>query len=224
MHIDKKPNFTFIDVNNWPRKPYFDHYYNKVKCTRSITADIDIGFLLKICKERSIKLYPAMIHIIARAVNQMEELRTSYNEHGELGTWDFMSPCYTVFHNDEKIFSNIWTTYSEAFSDFNRDYLVDIETYGAVKNFMAKGDVPGNTFPVSCLPWIDFTGYNLNIYDDARYLCPIFTFGKYTVKEGKTVIPLCALLHHALCDGYHAGVLFQLIREIASKPDEWIVT
>jgi len=223
MINNKTPIFDLIDFENWPRKSYFDHYYNQVKCTYSITADIDIAFLLKICKEHSIKLYPAIIHIITRAVNQMDELRTSYNDRNELGTWDFMSPCYTVFHKDEKIFSNIWTPYSESFSDFNRDYLQDIETYGSIKDFMAKGDEPGNTFPISCLPWIDFTGFNLNIYDDARYLCPIFTLGKYRVKEGKTTIPLSVQLHHALCDGYHAGVLFEKIRELSINAEKWLI-
>src|ERR1700754_3941543 len=93
------PVFNIIDLDNWPRKLYFDHYYNQVKCTYSITADIDISILLKLIKTQSVKLYPAMIHIITTAANGIEELRTSYNEQNELGTWDFMSPCYTVFHN-----------------------------------------------------------------------------------------------------------------------------
>jgi len=219
-----EPFFDIIDLDTWPRKSYFDHYYNQVKCTYSITADIDISILLKLIKTQSVKLYPAMIHIITSAVNDIEELRTSHNDQNDLGTWNFMSPCYTVFHNDDKIFSNIWTPHSQSFSKFNHDYLHDLDTYGNVKDFIAKPNDPGNTFPISCLPWIDFTGFNLNIYDDARYLCPIFTLGKYSVKDGKTVIPLSVQLHHALCDGYHAGMLFERIRELASKPEEWVMS
>jgi len=219
----KNPDFKIIDLKNWPRKTYFEHYYNHVKCTYSITADIEIGLLLKLCKELSVKLYPAMIHLITTVVNQMEELRISYNDHGELGIWDFMSPNYTIFHNDDKIFSNIWTPYSQSFSEFNRDYQHDIDNYGNVKDFIAKPGDPGNTFPISCLPWIDFTGFNLNIYDDAQYLCPIFTMGKYTLQGDKTMIPLSIQLHHALCDGYHAGMLFERIRELALNPEKWLI-
>jgi chloramphenicol O-acetyltransferase type A len=219
----KNAQFKLIDLSSWPRKFYFEHYYHQVKCTYSITAEIDIEVLLKACKENSIKLYPAMIHAITRAVNQQEALRTGHNEQGELGVWDFMSPCYAVFHQDEKIFSNIWTSHSEKFSDFHRDYLSDAKTYGTVKDFMAKGNEPANTFPISCIPWVDFTGFNLNIYNDARYLTPIFTLGKYSVKEGRTIIPLSVQLHHALCDGYHAGALFQQIRGIVATPEAWIM-
>lgn len=217
----KNPIFTIIDLDNWPRKSYFE-YFNQVKCSYGITADIEIGLLLKSCKEKSIKLYPAMVHIITTAVNQMQELRISYNDNGELGTWSFMSPCYTVFHPDEKIFTNIWTPYSQQFSDFHHEYLKDIDTYGNVKDFFAKPNDPGNTFPISCVPWIDFTGLNLNIHDDGKYLCPIFTLGKFGLKEGKTVIPLAVQLHHALCDGYHVGMLFELMRALAAKPLEWL--
>jgi chloramphenicol O-acetyltransferase type A len=99
---------------------------------------------------------------------------------------------------------------------FNADYVKDIETYGRVKAFYAKGDEPGYTFPISCIPWLDFTALNLNIYDDGRYLSPIFTFGKYTIKDGKKVIPLAVQLHHALCDGYHVSQLFEKIRALAA--------
>lgn len=216
------PQFEIIDLNTWPRKFYFDHYYEQVKCTYSITANIDITQLLSACKKTSIKLYPAMIHIITTAVNSIEELRTSHNAEGQLGTWNFMSPCYTIFQDDDKTFTNLWTPYSKSFSDFNGDYLVDIAKYGGIKKFIAKDNEPDNTFPISCLPWINFTGFNLNIYDDARYLRPIFTMGKYVQSDNKTLIPLSAQLHHALCDGYHAAKLFEKISELALSPEQWM--
>ena len=108
--------FNIIDIENWPRKFYFEHYSQRVKCTYSITVNIDIESLLTTCKKKSIKLYPAMIHIITTAVNQIDELRVGYNNRGQLGIWNFMSPSYAVFHNEDKTFSNIWTPYD---NDFN---------------------------------------------------------------------------------------------------------
>lgn len=216
------PVFNVINIDDWLRKPYFEHYYHRVKCTYSVTANIDIEILLQLCKEKLIKLYPAMIYLISTAINQINELRIGYNDQGQLGIWNFMSPSYTVFHDDDKTFSNIWTQYDQNFSVFNRDYLQDIDRYGNIKDFFAKDREPANTFPISCIPWIDFTGFNLNIYDNANYLCPIFTIGKYSQQNNKRVIPISAQLHHAICDGYHAGVLFDLIRKLASTPEEWV--
>jgi chloramphenicol O-acetyltransferase type A len=146
--MENNPVFNIINIDSWPRKPYFDHYFHRVKCTYSITANIDIGSLLRLCKKKSIKLYPAMIYLITTAINQIDELRIGYNEQGQLGVWNFMSPSYTVFHTDDKTFSNIWTQYDKSFSAFNSDYLQDIEKYGSRKEFFAKGKEPGNTFPI----------------------------------------------------------------------------
>ena len=222
MVTQHSPIFHLIDLDNWKRRPYFEHYYNNVKCTYSVTVEIDISLSLAFIKKRGLKLYPVFIYIISMAVNKIEELRVSYNSQGELGQWDFLSPCYTVFHKDDEAFTNIWSTYSNVFSAFNSNYTSDIEQHGSAKDFIAKPDDPGNTFPISCLPWLDFTAFNLNICDDARYLSPIFTFGKYKSIGGKTILPLSAQLHHALCDGYHAGMLFEMIREFSAKSKEWI--
>lgn len=209
--------FNLIDINTWPRQFYFEHYYHQVKCTYSFVAHIDISSLLHVCRQNKIKLYPAMLYVISRAVNEVQELRVDMNAKGQLGLWNFISPCYTVFQEDKKTFSNIWTIYDADFAVFHRHYLADIEQYGQGKNFMAKPDEPGNTFPISCIPWIDFTAFNLNIYDDARYLKPIFTIGKYTTQEGKTMLPIAIQCHHAICDGYHAGLLLEHIRTIAAS-------
>lgn len=216
------PFFKVIDQDTWSRKSYFEHYYQQNKCTYSLTVPIDIGRLLSLCKQRSIKLYPAMIYLVTTAINQIEELRINYNEQGKLGAWNFLSPCYTVFHDDDKTFSNIWTPYTKDFSAFNLNYLSDIEMYGAVKNFFPKKEEPSNTFPISCIPWLDFTAFNLNIYDDGRYLTPIVTLGKYTRQGEQVMIPISAQLHHALCDGYHAGLLFELIKKLSANPEEWL--
>jgi chloramphenicol O-acetyltransferase type A len=220
--MTKPPVFNIIDIEKWPRKSYFEHYSQKVKCTYSITANIDIESLLATCKKKLIKLYPAMIHIITTAVNQIDELRISYNNKTQLGIWDFMSPCYTLFHNENKTFSNIWTEYDKDFSIFNSNYIKDLEKYSDIKDFFPKVPEPSNTFPISCIPWVDFTGFNLNIYNDAQYLSPIFTIGKYTKQEKKILIPVSAQLHHAICDGYHAGLLFELIKKLALSSEEWI--
>jgi chloramphenicol O-acetyltransferase type A len=220
--MNSQPAFKAINLSSWSRKPYFDYYSRQVKCTYSITVTIEIESLLASCRERSIKLYPAMIYIVTTAINQVEELRMGYNEQGQLGIWNFRSPSYTIFHPDDKTFSNIWTGYHPLFSLFHHSYLQDIEQYGSVKSLFAKEGEPGNTFPISCIPWVNFTSFNLNIYDNGNYLCPIFTIGQYTKYDHKTVIPVAVQLHHAVCDGYQAGLLFDAIKKLAEEPELWI--
>ena len=211
----------YIDMDNWKRKKVFEHYYNDVKCTYSITVDIEITELLKEVKERGLKLYPVLIYILARVVNSHFELRMEMNKDGRLGYWEYLSPAYTIFHKESESFSEVWSSYSEDFDEFYGRYLKDMEKYKSIDEFSPK-EKREAVFSISAVPWINFTGFNLNIYNSESYLLPIFTFGKYVTKENERVyIPLSLQIHHAVCDGYHAGKVFVQIQELCQNR-EWL--
>lgn len=214
--------FNPIDLDTWSRKPYFDHYVNNVRCTYSMTANIDITRLLEAIKKKGIKLYPALIHMITAVVNRHREFRTCLDARNRLGYWDSMSPSFTIFHDDDKTFSSVWTPYCEDYKEFYRRYLDDMEKYGSVKQFAAKTNEPPNTFPVSSIPWVSFTGFNLNVYTEGTYFLPIFTMGKYFKQDEKILLPLSVQLHHAVCDGYHAGLMFNELQARADTCKEWL--
>lgn len=214
--------FNPIDLDNWSRKPYFEHYLNNVRCTYNMTANIDITRLLAELKKKRIKLYPALIHMITTVVNRHSEFRTCLDSEGRLGYWDRMSPSFTIFHDDNKTFSTIWTLCSEDFNEFYIRYFDDMERYGSVKQFAAKANEPPNTFPISSIPWVNFTGFNLNIYTEGTYLLPIFTIGKYFQQDEKIMLPLSVQFHHAVCDGYHAGVLYNELQLRVDTCKKWL--
>ena len=81
----------------------------------------------------------------------------------------------------------------------------DIEQFGKIEEIDPKPNTPTNVFPISTLPWATFTGFNLNIVSDGKYLLPIFTFGKHFTQQNKILIPLSIQVHHAICDGFHVS-------------------
>ncbi|MCY6485497.1 type A chloramphenicol O-acetyltransferase [Clostridium aestuarii] len=216
--------FNLIEKENWSRRPYFDHYMNNVRCTYSITANIDITELLIQLKKNNIKLYPALIYMAAKVINRHEEFRTCFDEDGNLGYWENMNPCFTVFHKDDETFTNIWTMYSDDFGIFYRNYIDDMKKYSDIKKISAKENEPKNTFPISCTPWVSFTGFNLNIYADGTYLLPIITYGKYFEQDGKLLLPLSLQVHHAVCDGYHTSRFFTELQTLSQSCDEWLLS
>lgn len=214
--------FNLIDIEHWNRKPYFEHYLNSVRCTYSMTANIEITNLLHDIKLKKLKLYQPLIYIIATVVNNHKEFRTCFDENDNLGYWDSMSPSYTIFHKDNETFSEIWTEYDESFSCFYNKYLDDIKNYGDIMRVTPKLNEPANTFPISCIPWVSFTGFNLNVYNDGRYLVPIFTIGKYFEQNNKIFIPMSIQVHHAVCDGYHTSRFINEVQELALNSQTWL--
>ncbi|MCI0766923.1 type A chloramphenicol O-acetyltransferase [Bacillus sp. TL12] len=213
--------FHIIDRENWDRKLYFEHYL-KLKCTFSMTANIDITKLLKQLRKKEIKLYPVLIYMVSRTVNAHKEFRTCFNDEGVLGYWDKMIPSYTIFHNDTKSFSSIWIEFSNEFSIFYQNYQDDRKQYGDVKGFFTKENIPPNSFPISSIPWVSFTSFNLNINNDNNFLLPIITGGKYFNQENKIFLPISLQVHHAVCDGYHASMFIEELQELVNNCDDWL--
>ena len=192
-------NFQKIDRQNWKREEYFNHYFTSIPCTYSMTVKLDITKIIETKKG----LYLSMLYYIATVVNRHEEFRTAINAEGELGVYDEMLPCYTVFNKDTETFSNIWTVYKADLEEFCIEYKKDIERFGKENKMTAKPDVPDNSFPVSMVPWTSFEGFNLNLQKGYDYLIPIFTMGRYYEENGRIMIPLAIQVHHSVCDGFH---------------------
>ena len=108
--------WTKIDRAAWAREAFFRHYHDDVPCFYSMTVSLDVTRL----RAAGLKLYPAMLHALATVVNRHEELRTAMVD-GEVGVYDMLSPCYTVFHPETETFSNLWTTYSADYAAFLAD-------------------------------------------------------------------------------------------------------
>lgn len=209
--------FKLIDTSSWKRKPYFDHYFNQIRCTYSITVNIDITNVLLFKDRNKGKLYPLLIYVISKAVNKYEEFRTAINDRGEIGVWETLSPCYTVFHKDSESFSNIWTEWNDDLNLFLSNFEQDSKRFGQIDRIDAKPNTPANVFPISSLPWTTFTGFNLNIFADGTYLLPIFTYGKYFKDGNRYLIPLSIQVHHAVCDGFHVSRLINEIQQECSS-------
>ncbi|MFB6496406.1 type A chloramphenicol O-acetyltransferase [Bacillus haynesii] len=215
-------NFQTIDLDTWYRKTYFDHYMKDAKCSFSITANVNVTNLLAVLKKKKIKLYPAFIYIVSRVIHSRPEFRTTFDDKGQLGYWEQMHPCYTVFHQDDQTFSALWTEYSDDFSQFYRQYLLDAERFGDKRGLWAKPGIPPNTFSVSSIPWVSFTNFNLNL-DNSEHLLPMITNGKYFSEGGETFLPVSLQVHHAVCDGYHAGAFMNELERLAADCEEWLV-
>ena len=208
--------WTKVDRSRWKREEYFRHYYEDVPCFYSMTVPLDVTRL----RAAGLRLYPAMLYLLSRAVNRHEEFRYAL-VNGEVRVYDALSPSYTVFHKETETFSNLWTEYCGDYSQFLERYVEDLRLYGDLEGFTPKPGEPDNLFTVSMLPWASFEGFHLHLPRGNDYLLPIFTMGKLFAREGKTWLPLALQVHHGVCDGFHACRLVNEIQAMLDDPEAW---
>ena len=134
-----------IDLENWERREYYEHFIKNVVCSYSVTVNIDITSL------KGHSLYPAMIWLLTKTVNDMPEFRTCLTEEGP-GIYDSMHPMYTVFNKEKKNFSGIWSYFSEDYSEFLENYQADVQKYSTSTRYAPKEGTPANSFNISMVP------------------------------------------------------------------------
>ena len=195
-----------IDMKSWPRREFYEHFIREVVCTYSAVVNIDITGL------KGQKLYPAMIWLLTKTVNDMPEFRTVLTPDGP-GIYDDMHPMYTVFNKENKNFSGIWSYFSEDYEEFLKSYEADAGEHSKSTRYTPKDGTPANSFNISMVPWLEFTSFNINVFDEGKFLLPIFTMGKYFERDGKRLLPLAIQVHHAVCDGYHIGSFVERLQE-----------
>ncbi|OIU72813.1 type A chloramphenicol O-acetyltransferase [Rossellomorea aquimaris] len=213
--------FTLIDQKHWHRKEYFEHYLQQ-QTTFSMTNNITITSLIENLKDKKYKFYPAFIYMVTKVVNSHKEFRTNFNAEGELGYWSEICPAYTIFDGRSHTFSCIWTPVSDDFASFQARYLKDIEIYNGTGRLFPKKPMPENHIPISMVPWSSFTAFNLNIGTGRDYLLPIITAGKYSYEDDEVLLPVSLQIHHAVCDGYHAGVFMNELQALADNSGDWV--
>lgn len=185
-----------------------------------MTVPINVKKLLDFCHASGHKFYPSLIYLVTKVLNGMENFRMFKNADGDLCVWDQVVPNYTIFHEDDKTFSDCWTEYSEDFETFYREITKDMEEAQKKKGIKAKAGQPANFYCISCVPWAAFTAFGSRTVNSAEpAYFPIITMGKYEKSGEQVLMPVNMMVAHAVADGYHAGMFFQKLQEAVDQLD-----
>lgn len=209
-------NYQKVDMTHWERKEHYLYYTEKLNIELNMTANIDISGLKKFCKGNSYRIYPMLISIFTKVVNEIENMRMFTSE-GDLYIWDNVVPNYTIFHDDDKTFSDCWSVYC---ADMQRQYqaiICDMDKHKNNKGIKAKDKQPANFFCISCVPWVNFTGYSGRVTNGRPQFFPIITIGKFIDNGINVIMPVSITIAHAVCDGYHIGLFFDKLQKEADS-------
>ena len=210
-------NYKIFDLNNWERKEHYLYYTNNLNIEFSITVQLRVDQLLRYCHTSHRRFYAMFICLAAQVVNETDCLKMFRNETGTLCVWNHVHPVYTLFHNDDKTFSDCWSVYHSDPDQMYQTLVSDMETYKDVKGKKKKNGQPANFFCVSCVPWTNFTGYTSRVTNGQPQLFPVITAGKYLSRDDGVFMPVAVATAHAVCDGYHISLFFDRLQQLISQ-------
>ena len=214
----RKPEFSPLDLRTWKRGQMFYYFAKMAPTGYSLTVDVDITRMLAVCREAGVKFFPAYLWLVTKCLNRQEEFRIAEKE-GQIGYYDFLTPLYASFHEDDQTFSLMWTEFQEDFSVFYRAYLENQKRYGDNHGVLCQNRTvpPENAYTVSCVPWISFRSFSVHSYGNKPCYFPSVEAGRYYESGGSILMPLSITCHHAASDGYHVKCFLEDFQESADN-------
>lgn len=205
--------YTEINLDTWERGKLFRFYIDNLRNVMSMTVDIDVTQLKACVNAQGLKFYPTMMWIVSKVINSHNEFKYSWDYKGKLIRWEYISPYYADFHKEDESFVKLVTEYSDDLNEFHTRFLADKERYKNLRAFDLT-EIPKNTFDVSCLPWVKYKNFDIHVFDSGTYLAPVVTWGKYSLENGRLLMPLSMNIHHAVADGFHLCRFFNEVQQL----------
>ena len=210
-----------IDRATYPRRDHFNHFVGMAYPYVGVTVDVDVTDLLGCCREKGYSFYLMVLHAVALAADEVPEFRRRIDQggiveyekcptsHVELkpdGTY-----AYCTLHHHMPLAE--YLARAEAARNAARES-------GSIEE---EAEVQSMYF-ISTLPWLHYTQL-IQPVACGEESNPRFTWGKYQQNsDGRMMMPLSVLVHHALADGVHIAKFYEAfdkqVKNICKEAEE----
>jgi len=206
--------FERININEWSRKPQFDFFKTYENPFFNITANVEVTNLVEYCKKTGESFFLNSLYIGAQINNEISEFRMRIRNN-EVIVHDIINFGAPVMH-ENKTFTFCYFKYFDDKNKFIEDAEVRLKKEKENPSFNPRHE-EDDIIHFSVLPWINFTSIKHARRIPVTDSVPKIVYGKYTESNGKYFMPISLELHHALLDGYHAGLFYEKWEEIESN-------
>jgi len=196
-----------FNVENWNRKNQFNFFKDYEDPFFNLTANIDVTNLNDFCKKEKLSFSLACIYVAIKSINEILEFRLRFFK-GKVVLFDEVPIGSTVL-NEDNTFSFCVFNFKPSIEEFILEGNKIIENHKIGVKFDPKENEVGIVH-CSTLPWVSFTGMkHARKGDEGSKGIPKIVFGKRFEENKAKKIPFSVEVHHALMDGFHAGLLFE---------------
>jgi len=205
-----------IKFSNLHRQKHFDFFNQMNHPHFSITVEVEVDIFINFLKDATVKFTPAMVYAIAKAANSIKEFKWRIRDN-QVIEHEWVHPSYTVNSDVSSVFSFCTVNFQPNLNSFVKDAL-QIET--AMQQNPSFEDEPGRDdyLFLSSIPWFHFTAIQHAMQFHPCDSVPRFTFGKYTQKHNKLMMPLSIQAHHALVNGKEVAAFLELLQGYLNEP------
>nr|WP_320027151.1 chloramphenicol acetyltransferase [uncultured Acetobacterium sp.] len=207
-------NYKIIDEKNWKRAVHCAVFRNSVEPAFCVTLELDITNFLKKIKARNYSFTMAMIFAVAKCANAIEEFRYRFLD-GNIVLFEQISTAFTYLNKDTELFKVVTVPMKDSIAAY---VALATKTASEQEEYFT-GPLGNDVFQFSPLPWFSFTQISHTNSGKKDNATPLFDWGKYFMRDGKTVLPFSVQAHHSFVDGIHIGKLIDSLQDFLNECD-----
>lgn len=201
--------YTVIDMNNYPRRGHFEYYKDFAYPYTGLTAMVDVSRLKEFTKQNGFSFFLTCTYIAAKAANRIPEFRRRIKEEGIIEYPNCGTSHVEPLENQTFCYCKLY--YDKLYTEF-LEYAVKEQQKSKQEASIVDDEETDAMYFISAIPWVHYTNL-VQAVPCNRESNPRISFGRYEETNGKLMMPVTVLVHHALMDGYHVGLFYQYYEE-----------
>ena len=197
-----------IDMNTYKRKDHFEYFRSLAYPYVGVTVDVDITSFFKTIKEKKYPFFLSFLWCVNQACNEIPQFRQRI-VNDSIIEYEYCHTSHTVSKEDET-YAYCTLDARMSLDDFIQKSLPIHNQAKEEGNIEESAEEAQSLIFISTLPWISYSSLiqPVPIPADSN---PRVTWGKYKEENGKILIPVSTLCHHALVDGKHLADFYQIL-------------
>ena len=194
--------FVRIDEKNWKRAMHCQVFRNSVEPAFCVTFELDITNFLNKIREKKYSFTFALVYSVSVCANQIEEFRYRFLD-GDVVLYDRIDTAFTYLNQDTELFKVVNVPLTENLEE----YIVFATKTAEEQQAYFTGPLGNDVYQFSPMPWVSYTHISHTNAGKKDNATPLFDWGKYFQRDGRTLLPFSVQVHHSFVDGLHVGKL-----------------
>lgn len=204
-----------IDFESWNRKEHFEFFSGMKSPFFGFTTEVDCTKAYDDAKEKGCSFYAVYLYKSMVAINTVDELKLRIVD-GKVILYDEVHVGGTIGRPDGT-FGFSFFHYASDFETFNANLQKEIQSVQNSTGLGISNDIlPINHIRHTTIPWNSFSAILHPTNFDPKESIPKIAFGKFSIRNGRKMMPVSIEAHHGLADGLH---LAKYIKEFQRQLD-----
>lgn len=205
-------SYEIIDLNNWQRAIHYQIFKEYANPKYDISFELDVTHFYQVIKANSWSFTFAMVYMITKAANEIEEFRYRFEE-GNVVLYEGIKTSFTYLNQETELMKNIVVEMTDSMQAFQ----IDAKQVNDSQKEYFTGPMGNDIYQFSSIPWISFTHISHTDSGKKYNAVPMFVWGKMYEKAGRFMLPISVQAHHSFVDGIHMGKLAKKLQDYLNE-------